>query len=208
MDTYISFFSLQKNYNKKELDRAYQKKLSSTKKMNLSVSEQKIFEEKIDEIYKILDSHLDNKYKENSGSYEKLFMKSQPKNNKVLDPFSSLNSVIEPFYKQPFFEHSYMNNDMFNDLFDTNLFKSEFDNGTNMKTIFTSQSHTFISNLNPDGSRLVINERFSNNNGEKNQVIESYEIDTQGKKKPLSNNKINSMFESNYGINSDIFIEN
>ena len=188
MDTYISFFSLPKNYNKKELDRAYKKKLSSIKKMNLTVSEQKIFEEKIDEIYKILDSQLDKKYKENSGSYEKLFMKSQPMNNKIIDPFLSLNSIIEPFYKKPFFEHSYMNNDN--------------------KTSFSSQSHSFIQQTNPDGSRLVINQKFSNNNGEKNQIIEGYEIDTNGKKKPLSNNKINSLFESKYGINSNNFIEN
>ncbi len=194
MDTYLSFFNLQKNYNKKDLDRAYQKKIASISKMNITTTEQKMFEEKTNEIYKILDSELNSKFMENTGSYEKMFNKSKPNNHKVIDPFSSLNSIVEPFFKQ-----SFINDGSINDIFANEPV------GTNSFTM-TEQISYISSDL--EGSKYVLHKTSINNNGEKTTVIENYSVDSNGKKKPLSADKVKKIFESNYGKNNDLFIEN
>ncbi len=199
MDTYLSFFNLQKNYNKKDLDKAYKKKVASISKMNITTTEQKIFEEKTNEIYKILDAGLDSKFKENNGSYEKMFNKSKPNNHMVIDPFYSLNSIVEPFFKQ-----SFMNDGSINDLFANDFIgKNHF---TTQSQIMTEQ----ISYIGSDtgGSKYVLNKTSTNNNGEKKTVIENYIVDSNGKKKPLSIDKINKIFQTKDGKNYDLFIEN
>ncbi len=194
MDTYLSFFNLQKNYNKKDLDRAYQKKIASISKMNITTTEQKMFEEKTNEIYKILDSELNSKFMENTGSYEKMFNKSKPNNHKVIDPFSSLNSIVEPFFKQSFINDGSINDIFANESVETNSFT------------MTEQISYISSDL--EGSKYVLHKTSTNNNGEKTTVIENYSVDSNGKKKPLSADRVKKIFESNYGKNNDLFIEN
>lgn len=194
MDTYLSFFNLQKNYNKKDLDRAYQKKIASISKMNITTTEQKMFEEKTNEIYKILDSELNSKFMENTGSYEKMFNKSKPNNHKVIDPFSSLNSIVAPFFKQSFINDGSINDIFANESVETNSFT------------MTEQISYISSDL--EGSKYVLHKTSTNNNGEKTTVIENYSVDSNGKKKPLSADRVKKIFESNYGKNNDLFIEN
>ena len=198
MDSYISFFNLKKNYNKTELDKAYIKKLSNLKKMNLTTTHQKIFQEKVTEIYNVLNSSLDNVFDDGSfssynDSYKTMFRKGSPMNHKLLDPFSSMNTIVHKFFNEPFMSNK----------FGTDLLKDDM-----LSSTLVSQSRMYQERVNSDGSRVVINQESTNMNGNKNKVVETYEINKDGHKTHLPLKKAIKLLNSDKLLNSYSRLEN
>lgn len=156
----------------------------------------------IDNLYKSNKTHLEKKLLNNQ--YKQMYNKGKQmyfdKNN--TNEFNSLNNFnkihentfdfsdrIRRTYNNPFF----MFNNIFNDLKFNQINQHNQTNQSNLNSQVYSYSSSYSSNINPDGSKTIIEKKYESTNGDKKKIINAYKKMPDGKTIPLTENEIKQL---------------
>ena len=152
---YKELFSLSNNYTKKELKKSLLNKIAKIDKLDISLQEKRFMLENYYIQYKIAKNNL--LYKNS------IITKSNISQIALPDLFDLINKQFDKFNKMSLLDNP-------NPKFFTNSY---------------AKSYSMKSQLNPDGTRSVIESTNNIVNGKSNKQTNSYKIDSKGNKIPI-----------------------
>jgi hypothetical protein len=158
---YKELFSLSNNYTKEELKKSLLNKIAKIDKLDISLQEKRFMLENYYIQYKLAKNNL--LYKNS------IITKSNISKIALPDIFDLINKQFDSFDKISLLDNSNLNPNP-NPKFFSNSY---------------AKSYSMKSQLNPDGTRSVIESTNNIVNGKSNKQTKSYKIDSKGNKIPI-----------------------
>ncbi len=156
---FFELFGLKKNFTKEELKNGLMAKINMIEKLGITPIDKKFLLEQYYEQYNLAKSYL---------------AKSYPiKNQLMITPEEHFSSI----------HNSY--NHMIRQFQQLNTSFTDLENKPDVKSNVFTQSYSYQSVLNPDGTRTVLESKNKVDNGKSDRKTNSYIIDSQGNKKPI-----------------------
>jgi hypothetical protein len=165
---FIELFNLKSDFTKDELKNALLSKINMIETLKVSPIDKKFLLEQYFEQYNLAKEYL--VYMDNPSS-SPIQLLTIPEEH-----FSNINNSYNQMIKQ--FQK-------IKTQFSNSNFDYKSDPNSKVKSNVFSQSYSYQSVLNPDGTRTVLESKNKMDNGKSNDKTESYIIDSKGNKKPI-----------------------
>jgi hypothetical protein len=161
---FIELFGLKPNYTREELKIALLQKINIIEKSNMTPIDKKFLLEKYYEQYNIGKNNLETK------------VKLELKQANLLNPKNHFDFIKK--------QHSHMLKQF--DELGSQLTQIGTEPDSKSKSNVYSRTYSYQSVLNPDGTKTVVESKNLYDNGKSDKKTQSYIIDAQGNKRPIS----------------------